>query len=645
MSSQAHPVHPTHQALARSYRPRQFAGLVGQEHVTQALGNALRTGRLHHAYLFTGTRGVGKTTVSRILAKALNCVGLDGQGGVTAEPCGVCPACRDIDAGRFVDYVELDAASNRGVEEISQLLDQAVYKPVVGRTKVYLIDEVHMLSTHAFNAMLKTLEEPPDYLKFVLATTDPQKVPVTVLSRCLQFNLRPLPPPLIAEHLTAVLRQEGMDCEEGALRLIARAARGSMRDALSLTDQAIAFGAGRLQEDQVQQMLGATPRAHVLNLLRQLAEGDGAALVAEVDALRAAGHAAQGVADELARWLQLIALAQAAPQALDPQDPDSQDVQPLAALWPADELHLGYRILLQAREELPLSPDEHAGLLMLLLRALAFRPAGRTSAPATSAALRVPAAPRLSVPVPRGGPEVEVASRPVEPVQPVQPVPPVPPLRPLAPRTRPPVSVPVAPPEPAPAPAEPSALASTAPVPAPGAEAEDGAPPWLDLPPQEADAGAESVPPESAPLPVAAAAEASPALQSTPLGAEWAELVPRLEMVGLARTLALQSQCLQLERGGGAWSVRLRSPSAALQAGQARLEAALLKHAGVSVRLQLEAGEVQDSPLLREQAAAQQRQRGAEAEIAGSAELALIQEHFPGARVLPGSIKPLESPP
>ncbi|MBN8506649.1 MAG: DNA polymerase III subunit gamma/tau, partial [Burkholderiales bacterium] len=347
-----------HQALARSYRPRQFSGLVGQEHVTQALGNALSTGRLHHAYLFTGTRGVGKTTVSRILAKALNCTGPDGQGGVTAEPCGVCPACRDIDAGRFVDYVELDAASNRGVEEISQLLDQAIYKPVVGRTKVYLIDEVHMLSTHAFNAMLKTLEEPPDYLKFVLATTDPQKVPVTVLSRCLQFNLRPLPPPLVSEHLAAVLQQEGLTFEDGALRLIGRAARGSMRDALSLTDQAIAFGGGQLLEAQVQQMLGATPRAHVLNLLAALADGNGAALVAEVDALRAAGHAAQGVADELARWLQLLALAQAAPQALDPTDPDSQEAQQLAARLPADELQLSYRLCLQAREELPLSPDE-----------------------------------------------------------------------------------------------------------------------------------------------------------------------------------------------------------------------------------------------------------------------------------------------
>ena len=262
--------------LARKYRPRNFTEMVGQEHVVQALTNALVQQRLHHAYLFTGTRGVGKTTVSRILAKSLNCQGVDGQGGITAEPCGVCQACKDIDAGRFVDYTELDAASNRGVDEVQSLLEQAVYKPVQGRFKVFMIDEVHMLTNTAFNAMLKTLEEPPEYLKFVLATTDPQKVPVTVLSRCLQFNLRPMAPETVFEHLAQVLQQENLPAEPMALKLLSRAAKGSMRDALSLTDQAIAFGSGQLQEDTVRLMLGSVDTSHVLGLIEALSQGHGA---------------------------------------------------------------------------------------------------------------------------------------------------------------------------------------------------------------------------------------------------------------------------------------------------------------------------------------------------------------------------------
>jgi DNA polymerase-3 subunit gamma/tau len=290
----------TSMVLARKYRPRSFEAMVGQGHVVQALSNALTQQRLHHAYMFTGTRGVGKTTVSRILAKSLNCVGPDGSGTITATPCGQCQPCQDIDSGRFVDYVELDAASNRGVDEISQRLAQAVYKPVVGRFKVYMIDEVHMLSNTAFNAMLKTLEEPPDYLKFVLATTDPQKVPVTVLSRCLQFNLRPMAMQTVHEHLAQVLDAEAVSFEPGALRLLARAARGSMRDALSLTDQAIAFGAGRLEEAVVRQMLGSVDRQHVARILDAVARQDGAALVDSVDGLRKLGLSAMGALDDLA---------------------------------------------------------------------------------------------------------------------------------------------------------------------------------------------------------------------------------------------------------------------------------------------------------------------------------------------------------
>ena len=284
--------------LARKYRPKNFMQMVGQEHVVRALTNALESQRLHHAYLFTGTRGVGKTTVSRILAKSLNCVGPDGTGGITAAPCGVCQSCTDIDAGRFIDYTELDAASNRGIDDVQTLLEQAVYKPVQGRFKVFMVDEVHMLTGPAFNAMLKTLEEPPEYLKFVLATTDPQKVPVTVLSRCLQFNLRPMAPETIREHLAHVLQDEAVEADTPSLRLLARAARGSMRDALSLTDQAIAFGGGRLVEATVHQMLGSVDRSYVFRLIAALAAGDGAAVVAISDDLRLRGLSPASTRDE-----------------------------------------------------------------------------------------------------------------------------------------------------------------------------------------------------------------------------------------------------------------------------------------------------------------------------------------------------------
>ena len=400
--------------LARKYRPRNFEEMVGQSHVVQALSNALTQQRLHHAYLFTGTRGVGKTTVSRVLAKSLNCTGPDGQGGITAHPCGVCEACRDIDSGRFVDYVELDAASNRGVEEISQLLDQAVYKPVVGRFKVYLIDEVHMLSTTAFNAMLKTLEEPPEYLKFVLATTDPQKVPVTVLSRCLQFNLRPMPAQTVFEHLQTITQAESITAEPAALRLLARAARGSMRDALSLTDQAIAFGGGALQEAAVRQMLGSVDRGHVLRILQALADANGAALIAAVENLRTLGLPAAGTLEELAEIAQRMAVIQAVPQAADQDDPDAGALAELAQAFAADETQLLYSIALHGRAELPLAPDEHAGLLMVLLRMLAFRggDAGRPGADTRRSAGPHDAEAPQAQPVPAAGPDRRAAPTP-----------------------------------------------------------------------------------------------------------------------------------------------------------------------------------------------------------------------------------------
>ena len=374
--------------LARKYRPRNFAEMVGQAHVVQALSNALTTQRLHHAYLFTGTRGVGKTTISRILAKSLNCVGSDGQGGITATPCGVCQACLDIDSGRFVDYTELDAASNRGVDEIAQLLEQAVYKPVVGRFKVFMIDEVHMLTNAAFNTMLKTLEEPPEYLKFVLATTDPQKVPATVLSRCLQFNLRPMAPETILEHLGAVLALENVASEPQALRLLARAARGSMRDALSLTDQAIAFGSGSLQEASVRLMLGSVDRSYVFKLLSALAQGDGKTVVEISEELRTNGLNAASTLEEMTTVLQRMAVLQAVPDMLRKvleagdrdTDPEATQTALLAQTMAADETQLLYSMCLHGRGELGLAPDEYAALTMVLLRLLAFKPSSASAA-------------------------------------------------------------------------------------------------------------------------------------------------------------------------------------------------------------------------------------------------------------------------
>ena len=364
----------SYQVLARKYRPKNFETLVGQEHVVRALTHALHSGRLHHAYLFTGTRGVGKTTLSRILAKSLNCIGPDGTGGITAQPCGVCEACTAIDAGRFVDYIEMDAASNRGVDEMAQLLEQAVYAPSNARFKVYMIDEVHMLTNHAFNSMLKTLEEPPEHVKFILATTDPQKIPVTVLSRCLQFNLKQMPPGHIISHLDNILGQEGIAFEQPALRLLAQGAHGSMRDALSLTDQAIAYAAGEVTLDAVQGMLGALDQSYLVRLLDALAQQDGADLLAVADEMASRSLSYNGALQDLGTLLHRIALAQTVPAAL-PQDlPEYADIVRLAGAFDAEEVQLFYQIAVHGRNELGLAPDEYAGFTMTLLRMLAFRP-------------------------------------------------------------------------------------------------------------------------------------------------------------------------------------------------------------------------------------------------------------------------------
>ena len=359
----------SYQVLARKWRPRKFAEMVGQEHVLRALTNALDNDRLHHAYLFTGTRGVGKTTVARIFAKSLNC-----ETGVSAEPCGQCPACMEIDEGRFVDLLEVDAASRTKVEDTRELLDNVQYAPTRARYKVYLIDEVHMLSAHSFNALLKTLEEPPPHVKFLLATTDPQKLPATVLSRCLQFNLKRLPIPLIVAHLEQLLRSEAIETDAGALRLLARAADGSMRDALSLLDQAIAYGGGALQESEVRAMLGSIEQAHVVELLRALAGGDGASLLRIVERLSQQLPDYEGLLAELLACLQQIAIAQTLPEAVDEHLDEREAVLELAKRMDAEDVQLFYQIGLIGRRDLQLAPDLRGGLEMLLLRMLAFRP-------------------------------------------------------------------------------------------------------------------------------------------------------------------------------------------------------------------------------------------------------------------------------
>jgi DNA polymerase-3 subunit gamma/tau len=387
----------SYQVLARKWRPKDFGSLVGQEHVVRALQHALEQKRLHHAYLFTGTRGVGKTTLARILAKCLNC-----ETGLTSKPCGKCSACVEIDGGRFVDLLEVDAATNTKVDEMRQLLETAQYAPSRGRFKVYVIDEVHMLSTSAFNAMLKTLEEPPEHLKFILATTDPQKIPVTVLSRCLQFNLKQMPQAAIAGHLASILDQEKIPFEREALGLIARAASGSMRDSLSLLDQAIAHGGGQVAAVGVSEMLGAIDQGYLLSLLESIASGDAAAATAAAGEMQARSLSFDAALSDLAGLLLRIATAQIAPEALENDLAERERIFSLAGSIDPESVQLFYQIALQGREDLPLAPDEHAGFLMTVLRMLAFRPGGGADARSASPPVSKPASPVKAASAVRG---------------------------------------------------------------------------------------------------------------------------------------------------------------------------------------------------------------------------------------------------
>ena len=398
----------SYQVLARKWRPKSFAQLVGQEHVSQALINGLDQDRVHHAFLFTGTRGVGKTTIARILAKCLNC-----KSGVTSKPCGECSSCVDIDQGRFVDLIEIDAASRTGVDDMRELLESVHYTPTLGRFKVYVIDEVHMLSNHSFNALLKTLEEPPPHVKFVLATTDPQKIPVTILSRCLRFNLRRLLPDQIGGYLKLIVESEGIQTESQALVSISRAADGSMRDGLSLLDQAISFGGGKLTMSDVENMLGLVDHAHVTSMISALARGDAEALLAIVEELVAQSRDLETVLLSLAEVLHRVTLVQCVPGYRDPERSDWDAIIELGEVISAEDAQLFYQIAIKGHDELGLAPDPRTGLEMTLLRMLAFRPVSAESGSSGTGPLKVvkPAAPKAVQPAPAK----PAAAKPVTP--------------------------------------------------------------------------------------------------------------------------------------------------------------------------------------------------------------------------------------
>ena len=617
----------SYQVLARKYRPKSFETLVGQEHVVRALTHALEQQRLHHAYLFTGTRGVGKTTLSRILSKSLNC-----ETGITAKPCGACEACVAIDAGRFVDYIEMDAASNRGVDEMAQLLEQAIYAPSNARFKVYMIDEVHMLTNHAFNAMLKTLEEPPEHVKFILATTDPQKIPVTVLSRCLQFNLKQMPPGHIVGHLENILGQESIAFDPPALRLLAQGAHGSMRDALSLTDQAIAYSAGQVTLEAVQGMLGALDQSYLIRVLDALAEKDGAALLAVADEMAARSLSYNAALQDLGTLLHRIALAQAVPSAVPDDVPERENIIRLAGIFDAEEVQLFYQIAVHGRNELSLAPDEYAGFSMTLLRMLAFRP-GIGAAEVKPVAV-VPAAASAVAPAPAARPSA-------------------------APTT---VSAPVAKPSSAMSPARAALEAARnggkPPVAVP-ARAPSPPPPWEDEPSQAADTPSASAqkkteepsapveptaePQAPEPVPVARVApRATEPVASLNWDGDWPALAAVLPLRGVVQQLAQQSELIRCEELGEAAQFHLRIPFETLRSAGAvdKLAAVLSERFGKTIRVNTEIGTVEQTANAQAVAEREERQRQAEENMHSDPFVQALIREF-GATIVPGSIKPI----
>ena len=567
----------TYLVLARKYRPKRFQDLVGQAHVVRALSNALESGRIHHAYLFTGTRGVGKTTLSRILAKCLNC-----ERGVSADPCGECEACRAIDADRFVDYIELDAASNRGVNDMQQLLEQAVYAPTAARYKVYMVDEVHMLSNQAFNAMLKTLEEPPDYVKFILATTDPQKIPVTVLSRCLQFNLKQMPEDAIVSHLSHILDEESIRYELPALRQLAHGAQGSMRDALSLTDQAIAYASGDITAGAVQDMLGSLDQTYLMRLLECLSSQDGAGMLGVADEMASRGLSYQAALQELSTLFNRIAIIQCVPGYLSDDGGQAEALRLFAQRFSPEEVQLYYGITIHGLQEIDLAPDGYAGFTMTLLRMLAFAPSSgqgnvRPSPQKQPEAAR-PQVPSKGKPV-QAGMSRRIASAPSSDLEQT--------------------------------PKEPAAGSPKAILPAV---------------PQEPSDTVGKKPGQAA------------AIQ---WDGDWPALVKDIPIRGLARQLAQQTELVRYAMEGGELDLLLRSPTSAICTVSAisKLSEWLAGHFGCGVRIRTEIGKVENTANRDARAAEAARQQQVETAMGNDPYIQSLVSGF-GAQIVEGSIKP-----
>ncbi|MDL2174895.1 DNA polymerase III subunit gamma/tau [Stutzerimonas sp. FeSN7] len=665
----------SYQVLARKWRPRSFREMVGQTHVLKALINALDNQRLHHAYLFTGTRGVGKTTIARIIAKCLNC-----ETGVSSTPCGQCSVCREIDEGRFVDLIEVDAASRTKVEDTRELLDNVQYAPSRGRYKVYLIDEVHMLSSHSFNALLKTLEEPPPHVKFLLATTDPQKLPVTILSRCLQFSLKNMPPERVVEHLTHVLGVENVPFEEDALWLLGRAADGSMRDAMSLTDQAIAFGEGKVLAADVRAMLGTLDHGQVYGVLQALLEGDARALLEAVRHLAEQGPDWAGVLAEMLNVLHRVAIAQALPEAVDNGQGDRDRVLALAQALPAEDVQFYYQMGLIGRRDLPLAPDPRSGFEMVLLRMLAFRPADTGDAPRTSlknlgispatadskpAAVAGTAAPGVSpvsapapvAPAAAVAPAPVVIASPAESVATVAPELPAVATSPAAPAQE--QAVPVIdvpwnePPE-----VPPVAVEANAILPEPALdgppdhvaavvqveEPDDDEPPLTDEDYFEVENQAEAYfeelqrdetdQQEVEPLPAVEPA--------TGLAAEWLELYLKLGLSGLTGSIAANCTLISVE--GDRWLMHLDPAQSALfnSTQQRRLNDALNQYHGRTLQLDIVLQKPeQETPAQAAQRRRAERQRAAEQSIHADPLVQQLMQQF-AAVIREGTIEPVE---